>query len=279
MELSSIQVVLIQTPGSTRANPLLRDLSHSEKIQISILPATMIHSQQDIHRLNIEIQQTRFKYFENREMRPPEIGCAYSHNLARGLISNTISGGVILEDDARITNLDIFIEVVNKFLLNQRGRPSVLNLTGLNFSTQDLPETQGIFAPPYFRILGHPSLAVGYALTAEAAKILRDANTPISTVSDWPASICRFYVTLKPLVLHGDGSTISTIEKLDYSFREGISLKHKLKLMSPKMILQFVNQGYGMRTYFKEVFYKRIAWRIDNVVFGLRLRINKWHKN
>ena len=228
--------------------------------------------------MKIDTRLDLFEFLENREMSPPEIGCAYSHNIAREYISKSLIGGVILEDDARIANLESFKDVIDRFLLSQRGKPSVLNLTGLNFRNQDSTKFVEHLSLSYFRILGQPSLAVGYALTAEAARVLREANTPIASVSDWPTSICKFYIPITPLVLHGDGDTVRTIEAPNNSFRSGISKRHKLNLISPKTILIFINRGYGVKRYFKEVFCNRISWRIDNVSLKMRQRIIKWYQ-
>lgn len=276
MILGSIPVILIQTPGLIRANPLISDLSGVRDIKLSVLPATMVQTPQDIHKMKINIRLDLFEVLENRKMSPPEIGCAYSHNIAREYISKSLIGGVILEDDARIANLQSFKDLIDRFLITQRGKPSVLNLTGLNFRNQDSAKFAENVPLSYFRILGQPSLAVGYALTAEAAWVLKEANTPIASVSDWPTSICKFYVPLTPLVLHGDVDTVSTIEAPTNSFRSGISRRHKLDLMSPKMLLIFINRGYGVKRYFKEVLYKRITWRMDNISLKLRLQTIKW---
>lgn len=273
MSLASILVVLIQTPGSPRANPLINILEGSQRIQLSLLPATMIQNLSDVRVMNIEVRQDRFNLLENRDMRPQEIGCAHSHNLARDVISNSLYGGVILEDDARISDLKNFIDTVTDFLMVERGNPSVLNLTGLNFHKHRFNGSSATQLPLYLKIFGQPSLAVGYALTAKAARVLREANTPIAYVSDWPTSICRFYVPPSALVLHGDEDTFSIIARPDDSFRDGISKRHKLRLISPRLFLIFVNRKYGARRYFKEVFYNRIAWRVDNMTLVLRLRI------
>jgi GR25 family glycosyltransferase involved in LPS biosynthesis len=184
MSLASILVVLIQTPGSPRANPLINILEGSQRIQLSLLPATMIQNLSDVREMNIEVRQDHFNLLENRDMRPQEIGCAHSHNSARDVISNSLYGGVILEDDARISDLKNFIDTVTDFLMVERGNPSVLNLTGLNFHKRRFSGSSATQLPLYLKIFGQPSLAVGYALTAKAARVLREANTPIASVSD-----------------------------------------------------------------------------------------------
>jgi hypothetical protein len=224
--------------------------------------------------MGIAIDVEVFELFHGRKMSPQEIGCATSHNLARSLIAKSISGGVILEDDARIIDLDSFYNLSTKFLQESAGTLSVLSLTG--FRELTALNSNGILTKSrnIVHLLGKPDLAVAYVLTPVAGGELTNANIPISTVSDWPESECHYFALLSPVVKHGDSSTASIIVIGKNDFRIGSNFSHKLKFMLSPRYIVFGATKLGLRCYIKKIYLSRIFWTIDKYRFKLRILYN-----
>ena len=137
-----ISVVVILTPDSDRHIPLTDLLTRDSRFQIIYLNATMVNSFDQLQFYSVMYDQTHFEFYENRQMSFREIGCAKSHNDARQLISEIYLGGVILEDDARIANIDDFYNQSRLFLDSQKGSLAVLSLTGFRGLKKKLVKSQ-----------------------------------------------------------------------------------------------------------------------------------------
>jgi GR25 family glycosyltransferase involved in LPS biosynthesis len=200
-----------------------------------------------------------------------EIGCAKSHNDARQLISEIHPGGVILEDDARISNMDDFFNQTRLFLFNHMDSPSVLSLTGFRGLGKKLVKSHKRYT---LRLWGKPDLAVGYVLTSLAAAKLVEANSPITSVSDWPISSCKFHATLDPPIVHGDEETISTIDH-EGDLRNGPRTLFKIKTLFFIPYFTKASLDIAFKEYFEKVFLSRFFWSIDLWRFKLKLKIYK----
>lgn len=128
MQEDQLLVIIIDTPNSNRSQPLLDIFNSDPRFDIVRLPACMLNTEEDVENQNIKVSLEAFDFFHARLMSPQEIGCAISHNRARQLLANSFRGGVVLEDDARITNLDSFYEIAVNFLKSQSEKSSVLSL-------------------------------------------------------------------------------------------------------------------------------------------------------
>lgn len=138
-----------------------------------------------------------------------ERACAVSHTKARKLIHESTLGGIILEDDARITDLDKLYSLSLSFLQQSVGKRRVLSLVSY---FPNSPKTQSQTRKKrFFRLLSSAPLAVGAAITPLAAGQLIDNFAKGSLVADWPNSKCVFYILEAGVIIHGDVETESII--------------------------------------------------------------------
>jgi hypothetical protein len=220
---------------------------------------------------NIMFNQKMAKISIGRELLPGEIGCAFSHYSARKIISNSKFGGVILEDDARIRNSEVFYKSAAQFLQDQSGKASVLSLAGWN--PAPLLENQDLNIEKMVRnlkLLGVPPLALGYALTPLAAKELIQGSYPIKETADWPSSKCSFFVTNGILAFHGDGRTPSIIDYGGSSLRVRPNLTQRLRtILFIDFTLKKSNQ-MNFRHYFAQIWLRKMYFYIDNLRMLLR---------
>lgn len=264
-------VVVIRTPNSDRYRPIESILKNDKRFELEYIEASMTPTYHDVKIRNIAYSTEIFEYFHGRKLTPAEIGCANSHNKARELIQNRPEGGIIVEDDARITNVDSFFEMVSKFLSSQKLNNSILNLTGfrqigLVHSSTEIPKNNR-----YVKLWGSPDLAVSYALTKKAATELLKSNQPIIDVSDWPATKCNYFVPLIPNVNHGDFYTSSLIDYTKSNFRN--------KINYPKKILKFTlikfftkkPSGVNITDVIRFAYMKSFKWRVDYIKVKLNL--------
>lgn len=260
MRETTLLVVVIETPNSSRSVPLISTLEGDSRFELVRLSAVMLNSDLDIVQNDIKLNRSQFKLFHGREMSPREVGCAHSHNLARALLSNSTNGGVVLEDDARINNIDSFFKSASDFLLEHRSEPAVLSLNDFRPG-----KNLGLKRDGIQRLFGTPFLAVAYASTSLAASELFKANSPIRTVSDWPRSPITYYATYDPTVLHGDSEVLSTINIDGNLSRNGKTLNKKIADIL--FFSFFSNRQYAIsfKDYLNEIYWSRITWRLDLV--------------
>jgi GR25 family glycosyltransferase involved in LPS biosynthesis len=154
-----------------------------------------------------------------RRLTQNERACALSHTSAREIISKSEFGGVILEDDARIINLENFYSLSVRFLLRNQKKRKILSLVNY-FSNK--PENKSQIRPKsYFRLLSHAPLAVAAAITPKAAKQLLKNSKKNSAVADWPGFRCVFYILNTGVVNHGDAESESIIGNVGFRVEQG----------------------------------------------------------
>ncbi len=200
-----VTVIVISTPNSSRGAALIGELGNSPEIDLKVIEATMLHDYESMRDRGVEFSEVYSSIFYGRLLSAPEIGCSDSHNKARKLLSTSPEGGVILEDDAQIVDLERFVETAKFFLSRNLIGPAVLSLysTGVRNEGANAKEL-------YVRLKGKPKLAVGYVLNSSAASILSKANSPIKFVADWPVAEVSYSMVTAQLVLH-DETLPSTI--------------------------------------------------------------------
>ena len=253
-----LQVVVIRTPYSKRYLQIDALLGSDSRFELKYIEASMARTYQDIIDLKIAYSTEIFEFLNGRKFTPAEIGCADSHNRAREIIKQHSLGGIILEDDARIVNIDNFYKIVLDFLQSKNDY-SILNLTPYSNLSKRYTDKVKIL-----RIYSAPDLAVSYALTPKAAGLLLDANQPINTVADWPLTKCNFYIPNLQVVVHGDPDTNSFIANDQDNFREKYSTIFK--------IIQFLCIPYFTRKipikfkdYINFVYLRRIVWNSEKI--------------
>lgn len=255
-----ILVVVIRTPNSNRYMPIESQLKCDDRFKIQYVEASMASNYSDLSLKNISYSPEKFELFNGRKLSPAEIGCADSHNRARKLIQSNSSGGVILEDDARIKDIDLFYNSVSIFLAQKSNSYSILNLTGFrNLYSKSSKLTS------YNRIFAYPDLAVGYALTALAALVLHQANLPISNVADWPRSCCKYYVPNFVSIIHGDSNTKSLIDLNTRFIRSKPKISFKLKQFAVMLFFFKLRNRVTFSEYFSVVVLTRFLWHFEKI--------------
>jgi len=265
-----LPVIILKTPKLERSRVLEATLKGKKNFQVNLLISTMAESLIDLDKLFIDYETEELKLLEGRELNPREIACAYSHNEARAIIANSLSGGIILEDDARLVNLDALYLMVSSFLRTKLGQKAILNLTGFRNNSVSSLNSHKIH-----KLFGIPNLAVGYALTPSAALELICSNSPIKYVADWPDTKCKYYVPLSPLVKHGDENNCSTIIKDKNDFR-----KTNKKILIKQLFLHLLSTRLTKKKiklikYLRYQFLRRIYWLVDSLILKLIIQIYK----
>lgn len=264
-------VVVIRTPKSDRYLPIESLFKDDQRFKLEYIEASMTPSYSEVSNRSIAYSTEIFEYFQRRKLTPAEIGCADSHNRARDLIQSHTGGGVILEDDARIINIDLFFIMATDFLSSQNSKLSILNFTGFRNIGLDISRNKSTNNNSYTKLWGYPDLAVSYALTQKAADELLRSNTPIIGVSDWPHSKCCYFVPLIPLVQHGDKNTQSIIDSAKKNFRSSNSFVRKI---SDLLFIKYIVNGQhniDLFQYMRSTYWDKIKWHVDYVRIKLRL--------
>ena len=203
--MQRIPAVIIQTPNSKRFEPLLESLRGSQILEPILLPAVMGKS---LPRAADSVAHEEVARF-GRELTQNERACAISHSKARTIIAASKHGGLVFEDDARITHLANLEATVSNFL--SKAYPSIRALGLLHYGKTSTSPDLVFNEPKFHRLLAEAPLAVATVLTPGAAESLLESATKTSQIADWPHSRCKFYITSVGLVLHGDADTGSVI--------------------------------------------------------------------
>jgi hypothetical protein len=263
--VASIPVIVLSSKTRARTDAFLRCWQDVSQAEISIIPGVYLNKSQ------IEDHPTNaFLKIYGRTMTIQELGCARAHFLARTEISNTEIGGIIFEDDARLIEPEIILNIAADFLNKHRGKPAVLNLCESLLSPFCVNQLR-----KSVRLFGHSPLAVAYVLTPQAAIALNKSSESVDWVSDWPYSKVKHYVCVPALVTHGDDESGSEIA-IELN---GNDLRHKKNVT--RKIVQFINPiGFAssiVNNYSKEFIYfvllAPLYWRIDQ--FKTKLGFSK----
>ena len=274
MANGKLLVVVIRTPKSDRYLPIESLFKNDQRFKLEYIEASMTPSYSEVSNRRITYSTEIFEYFQGRKLTPAEIGCADSHNRARDLIKSHVDGGVIMEDDARIINIDSFYMMATDFLSSQNLNLSILNLTGFRGIGLETLRNKSMEKNRCVKLWGRPDLAVSYALTNKAAAELLKSNQPIIDVSDWPDVKCNYFVPLRPPVKHGDTTTSSIIDSTKLSFRVNESLYRKLWQLTFIVYFNKRPKGVNLLDLIRVIYGKRIKWRYDyfKVKFQLEFR-------
>ena len=221
--MEKIPVVIIETPGQNRSHPILKILDNALEFKVVRLKATMGYELQPP--LEPQINQEIINY--GRSLTQNERACSISHQTARKIISQTNRGGIILEDDARIRDVEKLFDSSKKFLLSHHPKKHVLSLVSYYPKISKLIRMKGSLALP---IPSPFPLAVAYTLTTAAASEL--SKHSLNYVADWPPSKCRYFVLHEGVVDHGDEESISTIGESNIrQSHTSLTLRHILKFL------------------------------------------------
>lgn len=200
-----IPVTIIRTPDSERINPLIEQLRVADFFEVVIIDAVMGYSLDSPQPRIIEQELNLY----GRVLTQNERACAISHRRAREIIAASEIGGIILEDDARIVDLDRLELLATRFLQEQNSRKSILSL--VVYKNENSPTRSDLKDNRTLRLFSEAPLAVGVLLTPEAAQELVVESRTLSFTADWPHSKCRHFVLKRGVVRHGDSTTESVI--------------------------------------------------------------------
>ena len=256
-----IPLLIIKVPNSSRSDRLIQTLSSSKVFDVRIFSAVMFQSTMEEYEINYGFQRALY----GKQLSNGEIGCAISHRESQSILANSIQGGIILEDDARIPSLAKFEAAVTTFLNSEENNASVLSLLPWNHKVRKLGTINQ--SNSFYQLLGQTPLNVGYALTKKAAQDLAASNPECAFLPDWPPNSSHFFTTVGGVVIHGDDETTSI---LDLYGRNKLPRRYEIKkfLIYP----YFVNRKYfsSLFQYLKIMIFPSIIWRIDNSRFSMR---------
>jgi hypothetical protein len=259
-----IDVIVISTPGSNRALPLLEILGKSNLFEIHVLEATMFSSQNDERLIDRAGQVAVYGH----ELPDGLIGCAISHQTAYQLIAKLRNPAVVLEDDARIPSLNNFEKMVGRFFSSRLGESAVLSLLPWNHKQP----CSGMMAPDtrFMRLIGRTPLTVGYALTLNAAIKLSHANPALKYAPDWPPSQVAYFSSILGVISHGDLQSGSTIQHVKRDLRT-----NRVKRLIEIVLVDFWRyrkEFSSLNEYVQVKVSPSFTWRIDDFRGKRRLR-------
>ncbi len=273
MSASHLNVFIIETPNSSRSKVLKNSLEDHPRITVHIIEARMIFNHKELEKSAIRVDYEFFWALTNRNLTFPEIGCALSHNVARSECARLEFGGVILEDDARIIDVEFFVSSAIMFLEEFKDKSSILSLT---YGPKIRSSSENSTDFHLIKLFGEAPLAVAYAVTPLAAKRLSLANNPVKYVSDWPKIDVDNYCLLNPLVSHGDANTQSTIDPTGTLLRTKRDLRFKLFTLTLLDFFVRSRSRLKFEEYVSHNFIKPTRLRLDSIRFFFMR--NFWHR-
>lgn len=256
-----IPLFIIKIPNSPRSDKLIQTLLSSNVFDVRTFPAVMFDSSMTKYAINYEFQRVLY----GKELSSGEIGCAISHQEAQSILANSVQGGVILEDDARVPNLAKFEKVVATFLNSEESKVSVLSLLPWNHRVKQLDSTGAKCG--FYKLLGQTPLNVGYALTKKAAQDLAASNLEYAFLPDWPPNHTHFFTTINGVVIHGDNETTSI---LDFYGRKKLSRRYGLQKFLIYPYFMYKKYFSSFSQYLIIMIFPSITWRIDNFRFSMK---------
>jgi len=258
-----IPLVIITVPNSARIEPLLKQLNSSSLFDVIQFPAVMYDGLD--HKFSPNYKKQKVIYA--RKLSNGEVGCAISHQLVQKAYMSIDSPCVVLEDDARIPNLEIFELVVTSFLKKHPNDKSILSL--VPWKHEDKSPLQFDLAPDIIGLSGSTPTTVAYVITPKSMKEMSDSNSDFSFLPDWPPNSAKFYTTIHGVVTHGDSNTSSLIDSVGR--KKTKRFQNLLKLTFLPFVLNrslFTNIG----EYYSICIKPSFTWRIDS--FKIRNKLN-----
>lgn len=263
-----LEVIIIGDKDGDRIKPLLKTFENDQRFTIKIWSPVYLDSFSDKQLTESGFNVDRSTVFMMRKLSLPEIGCAIAHNSARKFLASKEFGGVILEDDARIPNLDYFF-VSSLFFLKTVNVPAVLNFTSLR-KFEDFV-SKSVNTPSLRKKMIHSPLSVGYVLNKSGAEILSSTIYCLCSMPDWPYSKIHKYILCEPAVVHGDAGTLSTIDpnnKLDRNLQSSRKRwANRIRLFSFYYYLQNSKSFRSFKEYLIVMLLPRLLFTINRIFY------------
>lgn len=145
-----------------------------------------------------------------RSLSDAELACGLSHRMAyERILENGWAGGIVLEDDALLS--PEFFDFVRRGVYKHSDLILLFHSHARVFGGPT-PLGAGYGA----RLLAIPACGtVGYSVSADAARYLLEAGTPLRDVADWPGDITKLRAVAvdPPIVGHGNDIAGSHIQR------------------------------------------------------------------
>lgn len=255
-ESRPVKVIILTVPGSDRGDRLNEALALCKNVEIVKFEAIMFNKGMKVYRPNYEKQRVLY----GRNLSDGEIGCAISHVMIQGMSYTESKPIVVLEDDARIIDVQRFEAIISEFIDRHGQDDAVMSLLPWNHKDSDSGRENG--KDDIIKLIGSTPLTVGYVITPKAMESLSKANFDFSYLPDWPPTDTQFFITKNGFIQHGDEQTGSLIDQT------GRVKTGKLRVMIRYSCLPYVlNRKLfsSFREYFKFAILPSITWRIDKI--------------
>jgi hypothetical protein len=259
-----LKVLIVGDKDGHRIKPLLKMFSNDNRFDIEFWEPVYLKSFGDEQFKKSGFNVNKSTSYMSRKLALNEIGCTLAHNRAREYLAANSCGGVILEDDARIPNLDYFYNSAILFLKTIEI-PALLN-----FATERVIEDfDSTFSdiPKLRKQICYTPLNVGYVLNRSGAEMLSKTKYRLCMTGDWPYSKINKYVLANPAVAHGDLRNISTIDPENLLGRTTKSWKkswpNRIRLFSFYWYLIHRHNFDGIGEYFTVMLVPRILYQLN----------------
>ena len=211
-----------------------------------------------------------FRKTYGRNLLPGEIGCSLSHNRARFLSAQSPIGAIIIEEDAIVLDLDLFVRTAIDFLTSHTNKVGVLSF--YNNEYQFSRNEQPYFPRKWIRSIGAPSSTVAYAITCKSAQILLERNTPIKFLADWPVSHTYFYIAAMNVISHTDEPGSSQIGPRA-TRQNGFNLLNRVKILTFKYYFENSGMFENFPEFLHLLWLPRFKYQLNRLMFGFYFRI------
>ena len=250
---SILNVIVICTPGVNRAAPLIETLTSDPRVRLHKLVAVM-NDDPDYVAHSGSSGACSAEVIYGRKLLPREKGCSRSHYNARNMVSDFTFGGVILEDDARIEDINLFVNQALAFLMASESQDCLLSFYSGDYERFLASSHRN---HNLIRMFGQPAFAVAYALTKKAALELNFASERGEFLADWPTNRkTKFLLSGLELVKHGDTKSISTIDVTNRG-RVRPELKFRISVISGLHFLLNRSEFRTLKFYFETMIWPR----------------------
>jgi len=241
----NIKTYILGLESAFRGNKLIANLSNPifEIEKFSGLDARSLLEEDLLKYYSPE----KTKLLLHRQISSAEIGCAFSHNLIyQNMVKNSINSALVLEDDAKLINLDKLISTMNQFQSDLRFReiPSVLQLGSQNFTDKN---SKGLIMS--IRFPGYCTYA--YILNLAAAHKLFNSSLKIYSTADWPLTSMDVKWFRSPTVLFENGDQENSIISQERNIVYDENKNHIMAFLQKTNIRIKLLSGYQIYKAFK----------------------------
>jgi GR25 family glycosyltransferase involved in LPS biosynthesis len=273
-----LRVLIVGDKDSQRIKPLLKTFLNDNRFDVNIWAPVYLKSFDDPQLIHSGFDVSKSTSYVGRNLSLNEIGCTLAHNRVREYLAVNNIDGVILEDDARIPDLDYFFHAATLFL-DSTKIPAVLNFA----SRKMFEDFDNILAgiPLLQKQTCHLPGNVGYVLNKAGAKMLSTTDHRLYMMCDWPFSKIEKYTLTIPAVAHGDKETVSTIDPKNLLRRDLFSWKrawsNRIKFFSFYWYIRHRNDFESLREYVIVMLIPRILFQVRrlSIRFGKDTRVSR----